>query len=68
MGHQKILDIGPEFPDPAFLLRIRIQILGSDDQKFIIFLDQNLQFTNPWASIKDVQATGRSLRPSRENF
>jgi hypothetical protein len=29
------------------------------------FLDQKLQFTYPWASIKDAQATGKAFRPPK---
>ncbi len=62
---------------PFFYLRIRIPDPdpGFDDQlkfkkiyswKFnFYFLDQTLQFTYPWASIKDAQATGEAFSPQK---
>ncbi len=32
---------------------------------FIYFLDQKLQFTFPWASIQEAQATGEAFRPQK---
>ncbi len=52
---------------------IWIRIQGFDDQKlkatenFVIFFDQKLQFTYPYASIKD-PSYRKSLKPSKENI
>jgi hypothetical protein len=37
-------------------------------KKCLSFFDQKLQFSYPRASLKDVQATRRSLQPSKENI
>jgi hypothetical protein len=57
------------YPDPD-----PICIQGFDDQNleenlqlkiFIYFFDKKLQFIYPWASIKDVQATGEAFSPQK---
>jgi hypothetical protein len=59
-------------PDQAFQVNGLFRIQGFDDQKlkkyswefFIIFFDQKLQLTYPYASFKD----RKSLQPSKENI
>ncbi len=72
------LNYGPGFIDSGSSISgwipIRIRFQGSNDQKLEniyswkkdkIFFDQKLQFTNPYASIKDVQATGEAFSPQK---
>ncbi len=57
-------------------MRIRFRIQGFDDQelkkiqleKIYIFLDQKLQFTYPWISVKDAQAIGEAFSPQKRTF
>jgi hypothetical protein len=58
------------------LMRIRIRIQGFDVQQlekftggnfFSTFFYQKLQFTYPWASLKDAQATAEAFNFKREH-
>ncbi len=57
-------------------IRIQFQIQGFDDQKLekiyswkflFLFFDQKLQFTYPYASLKDAQATEEAFNLKREH-